>query len=92
MKTELIVCFSCIALYIVVCIVNFIRVSSAKKKVTVVPPTEAPYTGSLVATAIVELLPILIPLGLKTIVITGLCGILGAVIVFKERLASISSN
>lgn len=79
--------------FIITFIFYTVKISSIKKnlsKENISPAKKtSSYTWSLVLCFIAEALPLLIPLQLFVHTVICACGILGQVIVFKERIATI---
>lgn len=89
MSVSFFVCIAGIAIYICVVFFYCMKISAKKKAMEKegkkIQKASASFVSSLLLCALVELLPILIPLKTYVIVIVCLCGILGAYLVLKER-------
>ncbi|MCR5217533.1 hypothetical protein [Treponema sp.] len=90
---ELLICTLSLLIFIITFIFYSIKISKLKKTLAaenILPAKKtASYTGSLILCFIAEILPFLIPLSLFVLTIICACGILGQIIVFKERIATI---
>ncbi|HAZ97283.1 MULTISPECIES: hypothetical protein [unclassified Treponema] len=90
MRASFFVCIAGIAVYLCVLLFYFMKISAKKnamkKEGKKIQKASASFVSSLLLCALVELLPILIPLKIYVIAIVCLCGILGSYLVLKERL------
>ncbi|WP_296029473.1 hypothetical protein [uncultured Treponema sp.] len=89
MRASFFICIAGIAIYLCVLFFYCIKISAKKnamkKEDKEIQKASASFVSSLLLCALVELLPILIPLKTYVIAIVCLCGILGAYLVLKER-------
>lgn len=89
MNVSLFVCIAGICVYLCVLFFFYLKISSKKNEMRKdgkkIQKPDAPFVSSLLLCALLELLPVLIPLKTYVIVIVCLCGILGAYLVLKER-------
>lgn len=96
MSLPLIMCIAGAAVFIFVFFFYIIRISRLKKaragSSLVVPRAPVSYKGSIVAAFVLEALPFAVPMELYMVAVSLACGILGEIIVFKERIAKISEN
>lgn len=88
--TELAICAVGAALYAIVVARYCAKIAALKRRRKAsgqpVPPASGAHKASLVLCALVETLPLLIPLQPYVVVILAACGVLGAALVMKERL------
>lgn len=89
MRASFFVCIAGIAVYLCVLFFYCMKISAKKnamkKEGKEIQKASASFVSSLLLCALVELLPILIPLKTYVIVIVCLCGLLGSYLVLKER-------
>ncbi len=89
MRASFFICIAGIAIYLCVLFFYCMKISAKKnamkKDGKEIQKASTSFVSSLLLCAIVELLPILIPLKTYVIAIVCLCGILGAYLVLKER-------
>ncbi|WP_296013417.1 hypothetical protein [uncultured Treponema sp.] len=89
MRASFFICIAGIAIYLCVLFFYCMKISAKKnamkKEDKEIQKASASFVSSLLLCALIELLPILIPLKTYVIAIVCLCGILGAYLVLKER-------
>ncbi len=89
MRASFFVCIAGIIIYLCVLFFYCMKISAKKnamkKEGKEISKASASFVSSLLLCALVELLPILIPLKTYVIVIVCLCGIFGSYLVLKER-------
>ena len=88
MRASFFICIAGIAAYLCVLFLlheNFSKKNAMKKEDKKIQKASASFVSSLLLCALVEVLPILIPLKTYVIVIVCLCGIFGSYLVLKER-------
>lgn len=89
MRASFFICIAGISIYLCVLFFYCMKISAKKnamkKDGKEIQKASASFVSSLLLCALVELLPILIPLKTYVIAIVCLCGILGAYLVLKER-------
>ncbi len=96
MSASLVICILGIVFYFGILVFYFVRLSSKKKNIKEsggkIEKANASYTSSLILCALVESLPLLIPLKTYVIVIVCLCGLLGESLVLRERLEKLGNK
>ena len=96
MSAALIICALGCALY--VCVLALYCTKIAAKKRTFKAQGKRPaaasgsYKASLVLCALVELLPLLVPLKPYVVAVVAACGVLGELMVLRERLEKLSGD
>ena len=96
MSAALIICALGCALYVCVLILYCTKIASKKrtlkaqgKRATV---ASGAYKASLVLCALVEVLPLLVPLKTYVVAVVAACGVLGEVMVLRERLDKLEGD
>ncbi|MGN0728502.1 hypothetical protein [Treponema sp.] len=93
MNAGLFICAAGLAFFAAVLCFYLVKISARKKfleqEKKPVPKASSSFTGSLVLCALVEIMPLLVPLGTAVVAILCLCGIFGAYIVLKDRLENL---
>lgn len=89
MRASFFICIAGIVAYLCVLFFYCMKISAKKnamkKEDKKIQKASASFVSSLLLCALVEVLPILIPLKTYVIVIVCLCGIFGSYLVLKER-------
>ena len=87
------ICLTSLLLYICTFIYYLIKISRLKKNIFLQGKNPSKktssYIGSIILTFAVEVLPFLIPLRIFVLTIICACGILGEIIIFRERISTL---